>query len=90
MHIPLLAFYAAIFVAAILLGANLARWFVLTHTPTQLIMSFVSGLMLGIAVFHLLPHAVYSIGHSGGLEIAVRWLMVGLRKCIRVVMSCPA
>lgn len=78
MLFSLLAVYALILIAAILFGANLARWFVLTHTRTQLIMSFVSGLMLGIAIFHLLPHAVYSIDTTDSLEIAVRWLMAGL------------
>ena len=57
----LIAAYAAGLIAITLLGANLPRFFQLSHTRTQLIMSFVSGIMLGVAVFHLLPHAVYSL-----------------------------
>ena len=36
----------------------------LTHLRTQLLMSFVAGLMLGIATLHLLPHAMESLGST--------------------------
>jgi len=50
----------------------------MTHTRTQLAMSFVSGLMLGVAFYHLLPHSVAISGGDLGLEQAVWWLMLGL------------
>ena len=34
---------------------TLMRW---THRRLQLALSFVSGVMLGVAMFHMLPHAV--------------------------------
>ena len=74
----LLAVYTAIFLLAIFVGANLTRWLSLTHTRTQLMMSFVSGLMLGVAIFHLLPHAIYSLSGPMAVELAARWTMVGL------------
>lgn len=56
-------------------GGLLPSWVKMTHTRTQLIMSLVSGLMLGVAFYHLLPH---SIALSGEPDSAVWWLMVGL------------
>ena len=74
----ILAIYSAILVTAILLGGQLPHWIKLTHTRMQLVMSFVSGLMLGIAVFHLLPHAIYIIDSPTSVEIVARWTMGGL------------
>lgn len=76
--VNVLAIYSLILVAAIMVGGKLPTLVKMTHTRTQLIMSFVSGLMLGIAVFHLLPHAIYTIGNSQAVEIAARWTMFGL------------
>lgn len=41
-------------------------------------MSFVAGLMLGIAFYHLLPHAIFTLPEEGGVDTAVWWLMIGL------------
>ncbi len=74
----ILAAYSAVLITAILLGGQLPHWVTLTHTRMQLVMSFVSGLMLGIAIFHLLPHAIYTIDSTNGVEIVARWTMGGL------------
>lgn len=50
----------------------------MTHTSTQVMMSFVAGLMLGVACYHLLPHAIYSMPGSASIDHAVWWLMIGL------------
>ncbi|MGB2272083.1 MAG: ZIP family metal transporter [Pseudomonadales bacterium] len=76
--LSMLAVYSVILVAAIMLGGKLPTLMTMTHTRTQLVMSFVSGLMLGIAVFHLLPHAIYTIANQQAVEIATRWTMFGL------------
>lgn len=47
----------------------------LTHTRTQVLMSFVAGMMLGVGVFHMLPHAFDALG---SLDRAVWWMMIGL------------
>ena len=61
-----------------LVGGLLPNWVQMTHTRTQLVMSFVSGLMLGVAFYHLLPHSVAMQGSAGAVDISVWWLMVGL------------
>lgn len=58
-----------------LVGGLLPNWVKMTHTRTQLIMSLVSGLMLGVAFYHLLPH---SANLAQGVDSAVWWLMIGL------------
>ena len=49
--------------------------FRLTHTRMQLILSLVGGLMLGIGLFHMLPH---SVGETGSLDVSIWWMMIGL------------
>lgn len=71
----LLAGYCTLIVAASLVGGFLPAWIELTHTRLQYMMSFVGGLMLGIGVFHMLPHAVHELGST---ERAATWLMLGL------------
>ena len=48
----------------------------LTHRRTQLLMSLISGVLLGIAVFHLLPHATYASVAS--IDFVAKFLMLGL------------
>lgn len=61
-----------------LVGGLLPNWIKMTHTRTQLVMSFVSGLMLGVAFYHLLPHSVALVGGDHGADTSVWWLMIGL------------
>ena len=74
----LLALYAVgIFVLSIL-GGYLPEFVRMTHTRTQVVMAFVAGIILGVAVYHMFPHAVTAISGSGGLETALFWLMLGV------------
>ncbi len=59
-------------------GGLLPEMVRLTHTRTQLIMSLVAGLMLGVAFYHLLPHSIVMAGGAGAADLAVWWLMLGL------------
>jgi zinc and cadmium transporter len=52
----LLVIYCVLIVAASLAGGGLSSLVRMTHLRTQLLMSGVGGLMLGIAMLHLLPH----------------------------------
>lgn len=61
-----------------LLGGLLPGWIRMTHTRMQLVMSLVSGLMLGVAFYHLLPHAIALEGSEHSADTAVWWLMIGL------------
>ena len=74
----LLTFYCLAIAAFSLLGGLLPQWVHMTHTRTQLIMSLVSGLMLGVAFYHLLPHSVGLFGGVAAIDHAVWWLMLGL------------
>jgi zinc and cadmium transporter len=73
----LLGYSVAIALASVAGGAlpNRVR---MTHTRTQLAMSLVSGLMLGVAFFHLLPHAIVMDGSPQAVDHASVWLLAGL------------
>ena len=55
--LALLAVYCVFIVVASMCGGWLSAMLRMTHLRTQLMMSFVAGLMLGIAMLHMLPHA---------------------------------
>ncbi|QIB66249.1 ZIP family metal transporter [Kineobactrum salinum] len=73
----LLAYSVAIALLS-LAGGLLPSWIRMTHTRTQLVMSFVSGLMLGVAFYHLLPHSLALQPEGRGADSSVWWLMIGL------------
>jgi zinc and cadmium transporter len=67
----LLALYCALIVAASVGGGWLPSLVRMTHLRTQMLMSFVAGLMLGIATLHLLPHALEWVPSPGQVGIAM-------------------
>jgi len=71
----LLGIYCSVIVFSSLLGGWLPSLIRLTHTRMETLISFVGGLMLGIGVFHLLPHA---IAEMGSIDRAVWWMMAGI------------
>ncbi|MGC1273402.1 MAG: ZIP family metal transporter [Planctomycetaceae bacterium] len=71
----LLIAYAIVIALGSLAGGGLLKIIRLTHTRMQVMMSGVGGLMLGIALFQLLPHAVEE---TGDLNIAIYALTAGL------------
>ncbi len=74
---PLLtvALYSLLIIPISILGGRLPNWLTITHTRMQLTLSFVGGLMLGIAVLHLIPHAVVE---TGSLDLTASGLLIGL------------
>lgn len=60
----LLLAYCGLIVVASMAGGWLPVLMQMTHLRTQLLMSFVAGLMLAIAMLHLLPHASVALGSS--------------------------
>ena len=70
----LLAIYCALVMFASLAGGWLLLLVHLTHTRLQMAVSFVAGLMLGIALLHFLPDANDQL-HS--LKLTVNWLLGG-------------
>ncbi len=66
--------YCLLILLASLAGGLVPLIVKLTHKRMQLAISLVAGFMLGVAVLHLLPHALMTIQPAA----AARWLIVGL------------
>ena len=70
-----LAFYALLIMTASMAGGLAPAMMRFSHRQLHLLMSLVAGLMLGVGVFHLLPHAAERLN---SVDRAVLWLMAGL------------
>jgi len=70
----ILSYAVTLFVAS-WLGGWLPRRYQFSHTQTQLVMSLVAGLMLGVAGFHLIPHSV-ELGQS--IDLTMYFVVGGL------------
>lgn len=76
--------YCAAIMAASVLGGWLPSLFTLNHTRMQTVISFVGGLMLGIAVFHLLPHSVHG---KNSIDNSAWWMMAGILTMFLLIRS---
>ena len=65
-----LPIYCAIIALASAMGGFVSTLVKLTHRKIQLTLSFVSGVMLGVALLHLLPHSIQKLG-SPDLALAI-------------------
>jgi zinc and cadmium transporter len=80
----LLAYYCALILAASIMGGMLPVWFQLTHRWMQIAISFVAGVMLGIGVLHMLPHAVVdglaasTATQAQAITSIMIWLLAGM------------
>lgn len=72
--IPLLIVYCLLILTASLAGGLVPSWLRLTHTRLQVATSFVAGLMLGVGILHLLPHAWHQLE---SVDRAASWLLAG-------------
>jgi zinc and cadmium transporter len=72
---PVLIGYCVLIVLASLCGGYLPSLIRLDHNRMQTMISFVGGLMLGIGVFHMLPHALHE---TGDIDFVAAWMMIGL------------
>ena len=70
----LLLYGTALFLAS-LLGSGLPRLLRMTHNRIQMILSLISGLMLGVALLHLIPHAFVV---AGTIDTVMIWALSGL------------
>lgn len=75
---PLLIGYMAAIVLASLFGGWLPSAVRMTHTRTHLSMSLVAGLVLGVALYHLVPHALAHMGGGEAVEGVVWWIVLGM------------
>ena len=71
---PLLLLYCLAILGASLLGGLLPLFVKLGHTGTQVMMSAVAGFMLGVAVLHMLGHALVD---ASSTQAALMWLLAG-------------
>ncbi len=85
----LLAAYSVAIVAASLFGGWLPGVVRLTHTRIQLAMSLAAGLLLGIALYHLLPHGLARIAGPGAVETAVGWMLLGMMLMLLLLRLSP-
>ncbi|TWT77466.1 zinc transporter ZupT [Posidoniimonas polymericola] len=63
--IVLLAYYCVAILVASVLGGMLPGWLRLTHRWMEVAVSLVAGVMLGVALLHLLPHALDTAAQTG-------------------------
>ena len=78
--LSLLAGYAVAIAAASLVGGtlpSLPRSLGASHIRTQLAMTLVAGLILGVALYHLLPHGVALLKGPDAVETAAWWTVFG-------------
>ena len=76
----LLAAYCILIVIASVLGGLVPLYVRLTHRRMQIGLSFVSGVMLGVAMLHLWPHAWVEFaeaGRGGSLDAIALWTLAG-------------
>jgi zinc and cadmium transporter len=72
---PLLILFCVLIVIASLFGGLVPSFFNLDHRRIQLVLSLVSGVMLGVALLHLLPHSIYVLQ---SIELAFGVCLFGL------------
>ena len=87
MDTMILAGHCAIIIAVSLAGGKLSSMMALTHTRTQMLMSFISGFIIGIAVHHLLPHGLSLISGKEALEKATAFVALGILTMILLLRT---
>jgi zinc and cadmium transporter len=70
-----LAGYLVLIAAAAFLGGASVSLFALGHRATQVLLSFTGGVLLGVGLLHLLPHAAFELG--GDVEATMGWALIG-------------
>ena len=56
-----LLIYCVLVIVASLIGGWLPLMIRLTHARMQVLISLVAGVMLGVGIFHMLPHAAVEL-----------------------------
>ena len=76
--LALLGMYSFGILVASVIGIWVQSAIELTHTRVQMAMSFVAGLVIGVALYHLFPHGVERISGDHPVQIAVWWMLIGI------------
>lgn len=66
MQTVVLAYYCALVLVASIVGGMIPMWIKLNHRRMELAVSFVAGVMLGVGVMIMLPHAIEGAAESVG------------------------
>ena len=78
-----LTYYCLFILAASVAGGMIPVWFRLTHRWMEVAVSFVAGVMLGIGMLHMMPHALEHVSGALGdsptsyLRVML-WVLAGL------------
>ena len=80
----LLTYYCLLILGASIVGGMIPVWFRLTHRVMECAVSFVAGVMLGVGLLHMLPHALQqtraaasSPSETSDLTVML-WVLAGL------------
>ena len=83
-HMPtifwVIGIYSLLIVAGSLCGGTIPLLVNLTHRRMQLVISLVAGLMLGVGVFHMIPHGISELDEmevSNSIDQGMLWMMFG-------------
>lgn len=73
--LPTLAIQLAVVAAAAYAGGSSISFLSLGHRLTQVLLSLTSGVLLGVGLLHLLPHAFFQLGHD--IDATMGWVLGG-------------
>lgn len=85
----LLAGYSLAIFAVSVVGGRLSEYGAMTHMRTQVVMSFVAGFILGVALFHLLPHSLERVPGPGAVEAVMVWVVIGMMAMVVLLRVFP-
>jgi len=81
----LLSYYCLLISTASIAGGMVPVWIHLTHQRMEVAVSFVAGVMLGVGLLHMLPHAIEeAMAATPGVDIGLSayrvmlWVLVGM------------
>jgi len=74
----LLTVYCLLVLLASLAGGWIPLLVRLTHARIQVAISLIAGFMLGVALLHMLPHALLEMPADASITTVVGWMMAGL------------
>ncbi|TWU43031.1 zinc transporter ZupT [Novipirellula aureliae] len=80
--------YCVLIILASIGGGHLQNVMRMTHLRTQLLMSSVGGLMLGISLLHLLPHASTTLASSAKMGYGALTGLIVMFLLIRLFHTC--
>lgn len=80
----LLTYYCLLILGVSIVGGMIPLWFRLTHRVMECVVSFVAGVMLGVGLLHMLPHALVQSLAATDASMAetvlsvMLWVLAGL------------